>query len=353
MPYRVIQWSTGNVGRHALRAIIRHPDLELVGLWVHSREKAGQDAGTLCGLEPTGVRATNDAEALLALDADCVCYTATADLRPAEALADLCRILAAGKNVVSSSFVPLVYPPAVDPGLVSPLEEACRRGGVSFYTSGIDPGLANDALPLLLLSACERVDTVRVMEIVNYATYDQPQVLFETMGFGQPPDHTPLLLVPGVLALAWGPVVHALAAGLGASVEDLREVHERRVTETAFTIPSGRVPAGTTAAMRFEVQGIVRGRPAIIVEHVTRLRDDIASEWPRPTGSGCYRVVVEGSPGMTCELTLRGDDGDHNTGGLVATAMRLLNAIPAVCAAPPGLLSPRDLPLYTAHGLLR
>src|SRR5262245_9630299 len=260
MPYRVIQWSTGNVGRHALRAIIRHPDLELVGLWVHSREKAGRDAGELCGLEPVGVRATNDAGALLALDADCVSYNATADLRPADALDDLCRILASGKNVVASSFVPLVYPPAVDRGLVERLEEACRRGRSSCYTSGIDPGFANDALPLLLLSACERVDSVRVMEIVNYATYDQPEVLFETMGFAKPLDHTPLLLVPGVLTLAWGPVVHALAAGLGATVEDIREVHERRPTATAFTIPSGPVPAGTTAALRFEVQGIVRGR---------------------------------------------------------------------------------------------
>jgi 4-hydroxy-tetrahydrodipicolinate reductase len=156
-----------------------------------------------------------------------------------------------------------------------------------------------------------------------------------------------------VLGLAWGPVVHQLAAGLGVEVEEIREQHERRAAVTAFDIPSGHVPAGSMAALRFEVQGIVAGRPAIVLEHVTRLRDDIAPDWPAPTGSGCYRILIGGSPAVTCELTLSGEDGDHNTGGLVATAMRILNAIPAVCAAEPGLLSALDLPLVTARHFAR
>src|ERR1043165_7069167 len=122
MRHRVIQWSTGNVGKLALRAILQRPDLELVGLWVHGKDKVGLDAGELCGLPPCGVKATNDADALLALDADCVSYTATGDLRPREAIDDMWRILAAGKNVVSPSVAPLVYPPAADPTLVERLE---------------------------------------------------------------------------------------------------------------------------------------------------------------------------------------------------------------------------------------
>ena len=352
MPYRVIQWSTGNVGKLALRAILHNPELELVGLWVSSDAKAGRDAGELCGMPPVGVKATTDADALLAMQADCVSYNATADLRPGEATDDLCRMLESGKNVVSTSIVPLVYPPAASPDIVARLEEACRTGGTSCYTNGIDPGFANDALPILLLSACEKVRSVRVMEIVNYATYNQPTVLFDTMGFAKPMDHTPLLLIPGVLTLAWGSTLHMIAAALGATLDGIEEKVERRATDTAFTIPPGPVPAGTMSAMRFEVQGMVKGRPAIIVEHVTRLRDQDCPDWPQPTGSGCYRIVIEGSPSMTCELTLEGEDGDHNTGGLVATAARMLNAIPAVCAAKPGLLSPLDLPLYSAHGLL-
>ena len=139
-----------------------------------SDAKAGKDAGELCGRAPVGVRATTDADAMLKLDADCVCYTATADLRPFEAIDDLCRILAAGKNVVSSSVVPLVHPSSFVPELRDRLAEACKQGGTSFFTSGIDPGFANDVLPLTMTGLCQRWEEVRVLEIINYATYNQP-----------------------------------------------------------------------------------------------------------------------------------------------------------------------------------
>ena len=193
-----------------------------------ARRRTASDAGELGGFAPIGVTATNDADALLALDADCVCYTATADLRPTDAIADMARILRSGKNVVSSSVVPLVYPPHVAPDLRKPLEDACADAGVSCFTSGIDPGWANDLLPLVLTGACEYVTSVRMMEVVNYATYAQPTVLFDTMGFGKPLDATPLILIPGVLSFAWGGVVKVIAAGLGIEIEELREVHERR-----------------------------------------------------------------------------------------------------------------------------
>ena len=353
MAYKVIQWSTGNVGRHAVRLIVEHPELELVGLWVHSEEKAGRDAGELVGIDPVGViaieRCGRDARA----HADCVCYTATADLRPTEAIDDMARIAASGKNIVSSSVVPLVYPPHVDPAMRKPLEDACASAGVSCFTSGIDPGWANDLLPLVLTGQCEYIDSVRVMEIVNYATYAQPTVLFDTMGFGKPLDSTPLLLIPGVLSFAWGGTVKAIAAGLGVEVEELREVHERRPAAETIDLGFGVVEKGTTAAMRFEVQGIVGGEPKIILEHVTRLDDALAPEWPQPVGHSGYRVVITGNPSYTCDVQMMGDDGDHNTGGLVGTAARLVNVIPAVCEAPPGLLSVLDLPLVPGRGLLR
>jgi 4-hydroxy-tetrahydrodipicolinate reductase len=353
MGYRVVQWSTGNVGRHALRLIARHPELELVGLWVHDPAKVGRDAGELAGIEPVGVAATRDADALLELGADCVCYTATADLRPAEAIEDMARILAAGTNVVSSSVVPLVYPGHLDAEMRRPLEEACAAGGTSLFTSGIDPGFANDLLPLALTGTCEYVDSVRVMEIVNYATYAQPEVLFHTMGFGQPLDATPLLLTPGVLGFAWGGVLRSIAAGLGVKVTEVRERHERRPAPERIDLGFGVVEAGTTAALRFEVQGIVDGVPRIVVEHVTRLHDDLAPDWPQPVGHSGYRVVVTGNPTYTLDLQMMGDDGDHNTAGLVGTAGRIVNAIPAVCEAPAGLLSVHDLPLIGGRGLMR
>jgi 4-hydroxy-tetrahydrodipicolinate reductase len=351
MALRVIQWSTGNVGRYALRAILGHPGLELAGVFVHSPEKAGRDAGELCGVPPVGVKATSDEQALLALDADCVCYTATADLRPFEAVADMCRLLASGKNVVSSSVVGLVHPRALPERITAQLEEACRRGGSSFFTSGIDPGFANDLLPLVLSGLCERFEEIRVQEIINYSTYAQPEVLFGTMGFGQPLDATPLLLRPNALRFAWGGTIRLLAEGLGLELEEVREWHEKRPAVKPLFVLGRTVEPGTMAALRFEVQGIVKGRPVLVVEHVTRLDDALAPDWPR--GNGCYRVLVKGVPGMRVEFEFWDEHGDHAVEGVLLTATRLVNAIPAVCAAPPGLLSALSLPLVTGRGRLR
>ena len=351
MAIRVIQWGTGNVGLFALRCIIEHPELELAGVWVSSDAKAGRDAGELCGLPPVGVKATTDAEALLALDADCVCYTATADLRPFEAAQDVIRILASGKNVVSSSIVPLVHPKSFIPTLRDQLAEAAASGKSSFFTSGIDPGFANDLLPLTLTGLCGSWEELRVLEIINYATYNQPQVLFDTMGFGKPLDETPLLLTPGTLEFAWGGTVRLLAEGLGVTLDKIRSTYEKRPAINPIRIGEHTVAPGTMAGLRFEVQGIVDGRAAIVVEHVTRIDDAVAPEWP--TGNGSYRVIVTGFPKMRCELEFEDEHGDHAVGGVVLTATRIVNAIPAVCDADPGLLSTLDLPLVTGRGLYR
>jgi 4-hydroxy-tetrahydrodipicolinate reductase len=267
-----------------------------------------------------------------------------------EAVDDICRILRSGKNVVSCSVVSLVHPGSLGPDVHEKLEDACTQGSASFFTSGIDPGFANDVLPLTLSGLCERWDTIRVQEIVNYATYDQPDVVFGIMGFGQPVDAEPILLMPGVLSSGWGGTIRLLAQGLDVELDDIREVHERRAADDAFDTPIGRVEKGTTEALRFEVQGIIGGRPRLIVEHVTRLREDAAPDWPQ--GGGGYCVIIEGVPRMTCRLDMADEKGDHAVGGVILTATRLVNAIPSVCAAPPGALSALDLPLVTGKGLM-
>ena len=354
MTIRVVAWSTGNVGRHAIAGIAARPELELVGVWVSDPAKVGRDAGELAGLgRSLGVAATNDADALLALKPDCIVHTAMADNRLEEAMADLQRFLAAGINVVSSGPVFLQYPAgSIPPEMTEPIVSAAVDGGVSLWVNGVDPGFANDWLPLVMTSVSERIDEVRCFEILDYSTYDNPTVLFDVMGFGKPMDETPMLLMPGILSLAWGSVVHQLAAGLGIELDEVVETVLRLPAPEKFEIASGPIEEGTAAALRFEVLGMHGGRPVCVLEHVTRLRPDLGPDWPQPSGQGCYRVVVSGEPNYTLDLQLLGTDGDHNTAGLKATAMRLVNAVEAVVAAPAGLLTALDLPLITGRGLV-
>lgn len=353
MSYKVIQWATGHVGVHALRGIAQHPELELVGLCVSSAAKAGQDAGDLCGIGKTGVVATNDRAKILALDADCVSYMGATDFRLPDAIDDMCAILESGKNLVTTSFVPFIYPYGTIPAFAEQIEAACQKGKTSFFCSGIDPGFSPDALPIVLSMLSERIDSVRAQEIFNYSTYDQPETLFTTMGFGQAPDAQPMLLIPGALTLAWGPCVRMVAKALKVELDDVVQKHELALAPETFEIPCGTIEKGTIAGIRFEVAGIVKGKPRIFVEHVTRLRDDIAPEWPKGNGPGTYRVTIEGMPAMKCDLDIGFNSKDHNIDGCVASAMRLINAIPVVCQSSPGLKTWLDLPLYAGAGALR
>lgn len=354
MAIRVAQIGTGNVGAHALKALITNPEFQLTGVWVSSRSKAGKDAGELAGLaDSTGVHASTDLDAVLATGPQCAVYTAMADNRLPEALDDYRRILAAGVNVVGSGPVFLQYPWQVIPEeLIAPLEEAARQGNASLFVNGIDPGFANDLLPLALAGTCQSIQQVRCMEIVDYATYDSAVVMFDVMGFGKPLDDTPMLLQPGVLSMAWGSVVRQLAAGLGISLDEVTEHYTREPAPENFDIACGHIPKGSAAALRFEVLGMAGGQPAVVLEHVTRWRDDLCPDWPQPAQpGGSYRIEITGEPSYAVDICLSSRRGDHNHAGLVATAMRIVNAIPAVVAAPAGIRTTLDLPLVTGRGL--
>jgi hypothetical protein len=366
MTVKVGVWGPGSMGVIALRAVIDHPELELVDLVVHSDAKAGRDAGELCGVDRVGVLASRNPDDLLTGGADVVVYAAAGNLRVLEALDDMVRILRAGKNVVSCSVVPLVYPDAVDVAFTGPLGDAALAGGSSFFTTGIDTGFANDVLPLALSGISRNIDTVRVTEMFNYATYPDHGAVYEILGFGKPPEFAALAATPGVFTYGWGPVLHQLAAGLGVRIDSLAEDNERVPTDEGFDTPTGHIPAGTIAAMRSTLTGYVDGKPTFVVDHVTRMRDDIAPQWPQPSiaiapldlgyggasGRGAYRVEIEGSPSIRCELELA-EHHDHDLGARVAGASRMVNAIPAVFSAAPGLLSALDLPLITGTGLVK
>ncbi len=260
MAIPVVQLGTGNVGVHALKALITNPKFELTGVWVSSDAKAGKDAAELAGLkDSTGVLASTDLDAVLATGPQCAVYNAMADNRLPEALEDYRRVLAAGINIVGSGPVFLQYPWQVIPEeLISPLEDAARKGNSSLYVNGIDPGFANDLLPLALAGTCQNIQQIRCMEIVDYATYDSAVVMFDVMGFGKPLDEIPMLLQTGVLSLAWGSVVRQLAAGLGISLDEVAEVYVREPAPEDFDIASGHIPKGTRRGAA--VRGVRNGQ---------------------------------------------------------------------------------------------
>jgi 2,4-diaminopentanoate dehydrogenase len=354
MAIRVAHVGTGNVGRLALAELVTNPQFELTGLCVSSAEKVGKDAGTLAGVElSTGVSAVDDLEAVLATQPECVVYCAMGDTRLPEAMEDCKRILAAGINVVGSAPGLLQYPWGVMPDkYIARIEDAARQGNSSIFINGVDPGFINDLIPFALASTCQRIEQVRCMEIADYATYDGSTVMFDVMGFGKPLDEVPMLLQPGVLGIAWGAAIRQLATGLGLELDEITESYQREPAPEDFDIAVGRVRQGTMAALQFEIRGMVDGHPAIVVEHITRLREDLRPDWPQPAQpGGSYRVEIVGEPSYAVDICPSSRKGDHNHAAIVGAAGRIVNAIPAVIAAPPGIRTTLDLPLVTGKGL--
>jgi hypothetical protein len=345
--HRVVVWGTGNAGRPAIRAVAAHRELELVGAVVSNPEKVGRDAGELAFVEPLGVAATDDRARALADDVDAVVYTATGDTRPDDALADLLACLRAGKDVVSTSFYPLLHPPSAPRELLDVVEPACAEGDVSVFVSGVDPGWALDILPALVTGVGAGITEVRIQEVFNYALYDQPEVVREIIGFGGPMDEEPLMLLDFSLQMVWAPMVRVLADFLDVTLDDVVTQVERRPLARTIEVPGmGTFEAGTQGAFRFEVQGLVGGEPRLVVEHITRIDDDCAPEWQSSTTPGGeHRVELKGHPNLAVSVhgTEPGEPGAAG-GGNASAANRIVNALPAVIAAPPGPVHPKDLP---------
>jgi len=353
---RVVVWGTGNVGKPAIRAVLANRNLSLIGVIVSNPAKVGHDAGDLAGIGRTGVVATNDVDAVLATKPDCIVYTATGDTRPGDAIEDVLKCLAAGANVVTTAIYPILHPPSAPADLLELFRDAGQKGGgTSIFVSGIDPGWAVDLLPLVLSGVAGRIDEIRCREIFNYATYDQPDAVRNLIGFGRPLDETPPMLFPASLDLIWGAMVRTLADGLGVTLDEIRHVVERRPLERTIDTPEmGVFEKGMQGAFRFEVQGVVAGTAKIVCEHITRIDDEIAPDWPRPPAGqrGSYAVIIEGDPRFEVAIMLHGGSGSPADAGNATAVGRIVNAIPAVCAAPPGVVGPLDLPLITGRGLL-
>jgi hypothetical protein len=353
MTIRVAQVGTGNAGSLTLRQLIQDERFALVAVGVSAPDKVGQDAGELAGLDVrTGVKAVMDLDTVIAAEPECIVYCAMGDTRPVEATNDVRKFLEAGIDVVGSAPGTLQFPWETMPdAVIEKVEASARAGNASVYITGVDPGFASDLLPLALASTCQRVERITCYELADYATYDGAEVMFDLMGFGKPVTETPLLFLPGVLGLAWGTAIRMMAAGLGFEVDEIVEAWEAEPAPETYDIAAGRIKKGTIAALKFSITGLVAGNPAIVIEHVTRTRDDLRPDWARPAaGGGSYRIEITGEPSYVVDIVPSSEHGDHNHASIVAACGRIVNAIPDVLAAAPGIRTTLDLPLPTGRG---
>lgn len=339
-PYRLVQWATGNVGSHALRAIIKHPQLTLVGLYVHSESKAGRDAGELCGLGKVGIQATRNIEDIIGLKPDCVLY-----MQQGCNFDDLCRLLESGINVVTTRDE-VQNPACMDPAIRERVETACRRGNSSIHATGSSPGFITEAVPLVLASIQRRLDSLRIHEFANLGSRDSPEMLFNIMGFGRPP-------IPGAnegraayLRNSFGPTLQLTANALGLQFDSIESKGEVALARQDTRIAAGTVKAGTVAAMRTVIAGMRRGKALMSMTPTWYCTTDIDADWDlRPDG---WHIVVEGDAPF--EIDLRFTTPDERKAAVTPgyTAHRAINAIPYVCEAPPGIRTVADLPQIIA-----
>jgi 2,4-diaminopentanoate dehydrogenase len=355
-PKRVVVWGTGFVGRMVIPEVVRHPAFELVGVGVANPDKVGRDAGELSGIEPVGIAATDDAEALVALQPDALVHFGPTAAHAQDNIRDIGTFLRAGIDVCSTSMTPWVWPAMSlnPPSWIDPITEACEAGGSSCFTTGIDPGFANDLFPLTLMGLCGEVRQVRALEILDYINYEGDYE--DEMGIGRPPEFVPLLEHTDILVMSWGATVPMMAHAVGIELDEITTTWEKWVTDQPVKTAKGLIEPGCVAAIRFTINGIYRGEPRICLEHINRVGAAAAPDWPRGNENDVYRVVIEGSPSITQETAFRFTDGsgrDAAAAGCLATGLRALNAVPAVNQLPPGWVTALDLPLIPGFGTIR
>ncbi|MBM7459208.1 NAD(P)H-dependent amine dehydrogenase family protein [Rhodococcus coprophilus] len=335
-PLRVVQWATGNIGTRALRAVIDHPNLTLAGVYVHSDDKAGQEAGELCGRDPVGVRATRELDDILALDADCVLYM---PLR--FDLDEVCRILASGTHIVTTRGE-FHHPRTMDPAIRTAVEEACALGRTSIHSTGSSPGFITEAVPLVLSSIQRRLDHLAIDEYADLSQRNSPGILFEIMGFGGPADTFEEFRLAHVQS-NFGPSLSALADALGLSLDSIEASGEVALARNPVTIAAGTIDAGTVAAQRITVSGMKDGRELMRFRPTWYCTGDLDADWDlHSTG---WHISVDGDAPLDIEMRFPVPLDRMSEVSPSYTANRAVNAIPAVCAAQPGIRTTVELPL--------
>ena len=345
--FRVVQWTTGNVGQRSVLAILANPALELVGCYAWGREKVGRDAGELCGAGPTGVVATDDIASLLALAPDCVVYNPKwPDVN------ELVRILESGCNVVTTAAFITGHALGDDRARVI---DACERGRSSIFGSGMNPGLAN-LLGLVSAGVCDRVDSITIVESVDSTGYDSPDTELP-IGYGRPIDDPELSAMTEAGTAVFGDAVRLVADALGLTLDEVRCEAEYAQTTEHLDLGSWEIGAGCVAGIAVSWQGISNGRAVVQLNARWRKGAHLEPDWQVEHG---YLVDIQGEPCVRTRLEVypaadfvATSFKDYMVLGMIMTALPAVNAIPQVCHAPPGIVTYLDLPFVAPRGWVR
>jgi hypothetical protein len=343
--YRVVQWATGNVGSRALRRAIEHPDLDVVGVWVHGKDKIGRDAGELAGIKPTGVAATNSMQDVLALRPDCVLY-----MPHVCNFDEICQILEAGTNIVTTR-MELQNPKALDPAIYARIEQACQRGNSSIHATGASPGFITEAMPIVLASIQRRLDSLTINEFADCSSRDSPEMLFDMMGFARQPGQANQAQLDHA-RLCFAPSLQLVATALGLPIEKFEVTGAYGLARKDIHIVAGVVPKGTIAATKTTLSGIRNGKPLMSFTSTWFISTDVntsdGKEWEFRSPSGWHLVLLGDCPlDVSISYPVAPENYADMTPGL--TAHRPVNAVPYVCDAPAGIRTTVDLPQIIAR----
>jgi 2,4-diaminopentanoate dehydrogenase len=335
---RVVQWTTGIVGRSAVKTVVARPDLELAGCFAYSADKVGKDVGALCDMEDLGIVATDDFDAILAAKPDCVLYM------PLQWDVDaMVRLLEAGVNIVSTAN--FITGRSYGDADMARLDAAAKKGGVSLYGSGINPGLAN-VLGLVATAVCRQVDRVSVLESVDATAYASAETWY-SLGFGSTPDTPGLVEQAKGRSLVFLDAVEMMADALQAPLDEVRYDAEFAVATEDLDLGYMKIDKGAICALKGQWSGIVGGKSVIELGLLWRLGYSMEPDWPVEDG---YVIEVDGIPNVRARYEIVYPASLTDFG--ITTANPAVNAVPAVVAARPGIVTADELPLVTAAGLV-
>lgn len=347
--YRVVQWATGNVGQRALRAILDRDEFELVGVHAYSPDKVGHDAGALVGIAPVGVLATDDVEALIGEAPDCVLYTPR--VIDYELVA---RLLRAGINVVTTGDF-LTGTHHLEE--LAALTAAAQHGGTTFLGTGFEPGFIN-VVAGFLSGACRRVHSVKLVETLDCTQYPVREA-WTVLGFAKPAKDRLVEFNPSSAryGLGYFETLDLIAKMLGVNLERKHGLVEHALTTRDLDLGWITFDRGTVAGQRRTYRGYINERVVVELAICWTMSDEaLDPQWTDPEG---FAVEIEGEPRVDAVIHfgLPHDSElseEQTVMGLlmVSTAMAAVNAIPYVCDAPPGVMTPIDLPIRGTHGAL-